>query len=182
MKISKEDACGFRTAGSYRMFTNHNYCYDQLIISKYLHRDMVCYEIGLKNRSKLQSMEYLYESEAYALILYISMNTKYFKKVNRMTAYVHEDGSSKIVDASASFYHLLNDDHYVMRVSYQTLFMNRLQPPYDTMCRFYGTDGSRIEWNLHRIQEETIKDIEYVNSKHDDISAIKYTNIILKKI
>lgn len=118
---------------------------------------MVCYEIGMKNQSKLQSMEYLYESETYALILFVNMNSKYFKTVRRMTAYVHEDGSSKIVDASASYYHNLNDDHYIMRVTYQSLFMKRLEPPYETMCRFYGTYGSQIQWNLHKIQEKTVR-------------------------
>lgn len=120
---------------------------------------MVCYEIGLKNRSKLESMDYLYESEAYAVIFYVNMNTKYFKKVSRMTAYVHENRSSKIIDASASYYHNLNDDHYIMRVTYQTLFMKRLQPPYETMCQSYPTDSSRIEWNLNKIQEKTVKEL-----------------------
>ena len=142
-----------------RIINRDTDCYQHFTMSKYHHRDMICYKLLPKfgrNDTMLSMFEYTFKADHYSLIYYINLNDKFFSGVRMLSAYIHEPDTTELYDSLLAPNFRISKPNHILRVSYKTLHIKRLEPPYDTMCRSYPKRSSQADQYLKRIQNETV--------------------------
>lgn len=92
------------------------------------------------------------------------MKTKYFNSVERLAAAIHGPGTVMLYDSALSPFIRIYDNKNILRVSYETLEIERLEPPYDTWCHRYPYRSAQIDQTLKQIQNQTMKILNYSTS------------------
>lgn len=104
----------------------------------------------------LSMFDYAFKADHYGLIYYINLNDKFFSGVRMLSAYIHEPDTTELYDSLLAPNFRISEPDHVLRVSYKTLHIRLLEPPYDTMCRVYPERSSQADQYLKRIQNETV--------------------------
>ena len=122
---------------------------------------MICYKITPNFSIKmLDAHDYLLKTgfeNYFGLIFYVNINAEYFNGTRSLTAYVHENHSVDVVDSYLAPVVLIDKPEITLRVSYQTLKIEKLPPPYDTMCGEYPIGSSQFDQVYKNLQRDTVK-------------------------
>lgn len=110
----------------------------------------------LKVTSVIYSEDNMLMTNNQGNIFFISFNQKYVSYVERMSLYAHEKDSILALDNSLSLNILVNDTKHTIRLSYHTLKIQKLEPPYDTQCYKYPAGYSRLGILMERIHNKTM--------------------------
>ena len=117
---------------------------------------MMCYKIALKLPSVIHSEDNMLMTNNLGTIFFTSFNQKYVSYVERMSLYAHQKDSILALDNSLSLNILLNDTKHIIRLSYHTLEVRKLEPPYDTQCYKYPAGYSQLGILMERIHNKTM--------------------------
>lgn len=143
------------------IFSSDKECYQHFRIRKYHHRSMICYKITPNfSVEMLNANDYLMKTgfeNYFGLIFYVNINAMYFNDTGSLTAYVHENHSVDIIDSYLAPVVLINKPEITLRVSYQTLKIEKLPPPYDTMCGKYPVGSSQFDQVYKNLQTDAVK-------------------------
>lgn len=151
---------------------NASMCYKYFTISKYHHREYICYmftprSIPDQDTKKYPSLagveleieDYSLKDSFFGLIYHIRLNTTLFAGIKYITNYIHEDSSIPLYDSLLAFMtKIKGHDSYVL-TSYSSLLLNRLPPPYDTMCKHYPFKTGQVNEHLNLINSMTIRQL-----------------------
>lgn len=122
---------------------------------------MICYKITPNfSFEMLDAHDYLLKTgfeNYFGLIFYVNINAKYFNGTRSLTAYVHENHSVDIIDSYLAPFVLITKPEITLRVSYQTLKIEKLPPPYDTMCGEYPIGSSQFDQIYKNLQRDVVK-------------------------
>lgn len=158
----------------YRFNYNVHYCDDlgcrvNFTIEKYLHREYVCYKFtpNFFYNHSLRVAEYSLSSDWQGLIYGINFNPVFFNDAETITSYIHENDSLLLYDslyASQYFYEKGKKGYFGnttlypnIRTTYNTIKTTLLEAPYDTDCRDYPSHGSKTQYKLSLINNQTMK-------------------------
>lgn len=163
MSESSDESCiiRFPRSDSGSSFRTDKECYQHLSIRKYHHRSAICYEISPKfNDSTLHGDDYLMKTDArnyYGFIFYVAFNDKHFNHARQIAAYVHQSTSVHLADSQLATTFTIPKPEIALRVSYQALRIQKLEPPYDTKCGNYPLGSSKSDQIYKSVQKEVVK-------------------------
>lgn len=156
--IKGEESCVIRFPGTDFINTNLDSfeCYSHFQIKKYHHRNMMCYKMIPKfDKKNLTTNDYVYKDDHFGLIYSLNLNEEYFNNVRRLSAYIHEPKTVEIYDSGLASAFRISDTKSIMTVSYQSLHIERAEPPYDTKCYRYPLRSAQTDQYFKRIQNLT---------------------------
>lgn len=97
------------------------------------------------------------------VIYSVSLDNAYFGGVALLTAFVHGADTSPLFDSifTPSVQHdrdkKSNSSYADMQITYRSLSIQRLEPPYSTMCSSYHPHRSRLEATLSKVRRDAVK-------------------------
>ena len=121
---------------------------------------MMCYKFSMKISTLLQTIsfsDYLLFSNNFGAIFYVILNLKLFGNARRLSLYVHNSGSVEQLDSGIEHNYIIPGTSHHPRISYHTLQIRRLDPPYDTKCGHYSKESSQIDTIVKKVQQETVR-------------------------
>lgn len=134
-------------------------CYKRMNVSKYHHRNMICYKIiptFVTPGYTLDIIDYQFESEGFGVIYYYVFDKKLLSRVKHFSIYVHEPDTSDIIDAYVAKYQTIDNPQFTVSVTYESLYLKFLEPPYDTKCKVYPSKTTQTDVVLMSIQNDTL--------------------------
>lgn len=156
-----KEACIIRFPGSgnINVISDPQDCYQNFKIRKFHHRNMICYRFDPKfgRNDSLKFSDYLLQDKLFGVIFYLNLNDSYFSQVRRLAAYIHEPGSTKLLDSFLAHGMYTRDAKIILTISYETLHIQRMEPPHDTQCKYYPIESSDTPLIFEKIQNETVR-------------------------
>ena len=175
----KGDACKVRYPDAFAVkypYSNAHDCYAMFNITKYIQRQFMCYKFSVSNvpkdkngrQTKIEVDEYSLSPNLPGLIYSLHLNNAIYGDVSLLSTFIHGENSSKLFDSifAPSIEYKRNqrvhNTYANIDVSYRSVRIYRLEPPYDSMCRNYSPYGSRLEMTLDKVREEAVRTLDLV--------------------
>ena len=157
IKLPDEDFFGY---------FNESSCYEQFNVTKYFHRESICYKFTPNIQTKKLNVEhYMLTDESYGVIYLIFLDRKLFERVLVASTYVHDDDSFPLYDALYAHYVIIGNYNTQLMPSFNTINLVRLEPPYDTKCYHYPPNKGEFDSMMDRISDQTRKQLGLVSPK-----------------
>lgn len=156
-------------------------CYEKFNITKYYHRESVCYKFTPKLDTEiLQVKHYTLSDEAYGLLYFLMMNETLFQHVKVVSSYIHDDNSIQLYDALLAQYIMIPSNKAEILTTFNTLKIESLEPPFDTNCQKYPEDSAMIIEILKNIRKEALiklnRSIPALMIHDRDIESYRYAD------
>ena len=143
------EACIIRDADSFVVFNfNRSKCYEVFNVTRYIYRELVCYELHYKNDSKRFSHLQVSRSFIFAKILYrITLNESTpLNNVRLLTASAYFPGdwiqyASLEMTNDIWTRRSINSTYNYYTTRDQMFIVTLLEPPYETNCFHYGNSS-----------------------------------------
>ena len=153
---------------------NQSSCYEQFNVTRYFHRESICYKFSPNIRTREVNVEhYTLTDEAYGVIYLIRLDSKRFERVAVVSSYVHDDESFPLYDALLAQYVIIGNYTAQLMPSFNTINIVKLEPPYDTKCYHYPPRMGQFDLIMNKISDQTKKQLGLVSPKvmvyEDDI-------------
>lgn len=154
-----DDNCIIRRPGNEMLFLRPPECRKFFTISKYFHRESVCYKFTPKVADeKLRIEDFTLKDYFFGLIYQIPFNLSLFGNTTVATGAVHELDTIHLHDTMMSpFLQFKMPNETRVLFTYNTIYQRLKEPPFDTGCQVYPTGDSRTLRRLWHIQNETAK-------------------------
>lgn len=135
------ESCVIRFPNEYHVHKlNKDKCRENFKMTRYYHREFICYRFEPKNFDKrLEIKYYSYAPEFFNLVFSIHFDSRLFSDSEYFSAYVHEPNTSFLLDSGQSkmflrIYKRMKQAKEAISVSYSSVRTVRLPSPYDTFC------------------------------------------------
>ena len=142
-------------------------------VSKYIHRDLICYKFTISNidyNDKLTITEYSLSPTQSGLIFRLWMNSTVFENVSYSATYVHSLTTSDLHDsmfARTQLYHrgvTLDGSNIMIDVTSSAVTIKKLEVPYDTLCRSSSPYPSMEAIMFEKMNQETISKLNRITT------------------
>ena len=193
--LAKDNAaCMIRFPGSFAVqypFSDAEECYQMFAIRRFIQRQFMCYRFTVKLHQTPMDCLLLTENNLTpnlpGTIYSIWLDKKLFGDISLLTAFAHGVDTSELFDSvfTPSFAHQKGIDSYVdLSITYRSLSITRLPPPYNTQCLNYHPFGSRLEKLLSNVRRgaiDSLKIVPTLDQIHEITEAIREANRQAKK-
>lgn len=172
------EGCITRMPGKYGTnypFLNYTFCNKMFNITKYLHRQYICYKFKIYEMTNAVSsiVENNLTPNLPGLMNSLYFDKKLFGNVSFLTSYAHGDDTSQLFDSifnPSIFNDVMRDGSgrrnghlFVdLSVTYRAIKIHRLRSPYHPQCIIYHPFKSRLEYILYKIRLETMEHLNIV--------------------
>lgn len=182
---SSDNICGFGIYKRTLEIKDISDCYEAFNVAKYYYQQSICYHASLKYNNYTERYRYIdikntfFIPGDYNTIFWMTLNDSLFTNVKLMYAFVHERESVPILDSAVAHSIHIKTLHNFLRVTYQTIVIKNLEPPYDTMCHSYPTKSSRTHMNCHIRSNKSghKQDVRTRNTGHHDRRSDQFETV-----
>ena len=136
-----------------------NECYKFFTITKYFHRESICYKLAPNMGNEwLHIEDYTLKDFFFGTLFKIDFNETLFSDSRVVTGAVHEAATIHLHDTMMSpFIEFKESNQFFIKFTYNTIEQQLKEPPFDTDCQMYPRGDSGTVRRLWLIQNETVK-------------------------
>lgn len=151
--------CSVRKSGNDIVEYTADECYKFFTITKYFHRESICYKFAPNMGNEwLYIEDYTLKECFFGTLFRINFNETLFGDSRVVTGAVHEATTIHLHDTMMSpFVELEKSNGFFIKFTYNTIEQQLKEPPFDTDCKMYPRGDSGTVRRLWLIQNETVK-------------------------
>ena len=158
--------CRLRKPDEYAMKDyNTSECYEFFIVSKYFHREFMCYHFKLTkkilNGKKYEIDQVLFSQYAQSVMYRVALNKTLTKQANYLTAFAQIENSNLLYSTgmSDSHFRTINSKsrYNLVSVTYYIADTESQLPPYETNCRDYGSGNTYADIRYECLNQQMSK-------------------------
>ena len=189
--MKEEEGCAIRKPSQFiSIYPNRSECLKLFFIKRYIQRNFICYKFYVKNMEEenLEITEYSLTPSSPGLIYRIVMNETPFANVPYFSAYAHSLSSSDLLDsmyAQSVFQYRDNASKYShinIKVTYNSISITKLKPPYDTACRHYTPFYNGWEYVYEKLKNEMIEKLGRIHTFYPESNQTRKDKIISSQV
>ena len=134
-------------------------CYKHINVTKYFHRESICYKYTLDlDTNILSAKQYALSDEAFGVIFLFRLQDELFNRTVVVSSYVHDDKSEPFYDSLYAQYINIGNYEAEIFTTFNTVTEKSLKSPYDTNCQDYPKEvGGHVQAKLKLIQNEVLE-------------------------
>lgn len=163
--------CSIRFPGKYFLtYFNATDCYKQFKISRYIHREFICYKFSPIFTEVIQYASFVYTQDHFGLVYQLKFNEPLFEDSFAFTTCVHDSKSIELYDSSVTKLHVDWERRRTksaiiksaIRVRADSFTRTLLMPPFSTNCQHYPVYRVQENWRWSLISQETMQQLKRV--------------------